>query len=364
MTTIRALLLASVITPGCTTEDPPEPPPDPVAWATEPGPHPVGYTESEVVWSEPGVQDTPRTLRLAAWYPTSATSGATVRYQGLFDAPGVIGGVDPIAGPLPLAVFSHGHAAYAEAASFLAVHLASHGWLVLAPDHTGNTTFDFGSRTTEIYWQRPMDISATIDLAQSGEIASIDDTIVVIGHSFGAYTTHALSGAGYAIEALAEGCTDGSDTSEFCSTFDAGDEALFAAGLSDPRIVAHVSLAPGDHRLFGDEGVAQTQVPTLLMTGGLDPGHDGAPFFEALIGPDHRWFFLPDAGHNGFTDFAETLDPVGAMPAADSQRITRGYGLAFAEVHGRGQEALRPLLDGDRSISGEASLHLPQGQRR
>lgn len=330
---------------------------DPVVRFSEPGPYAVGYRVESVTWTEDGLQDEPRTDRLAVWFPTDAESGDPVRYQDLFEAPGVLGGVEPAAGPHPLVVFSHGHQGYAENSSFLMAHFASHGWWVLAPDHTGNTTFDGSSRETAIYWQRPLDLRAVVDHAE--DTLDLAGEIVAIGHSFGGYTAHAFGGAEYTIDTLEPACADGTDSSEFCSTMTADQADRFRAGFGDDRIAALIAMAPGDWRLFA-EGLAAIAVPELLMTGGLDPGTDGDPIWVDLEpnGDDLR-VHLPTAGHNGFTDFSGALDPPGAIEPEDGFRIVRTYALAFAALHGLDDAAGLPILDGTATVSPLADVVRP-----
>lgn len=324
-----------------------------------PGPHAVGYRETSVSWSG-GLQVEPRELGVAAWFPTDATTGDPVTYQGFVPAEGVLGGVEPTPGPLPLAVFSHGHQAYAEAASFLAAHLASHGWLVLAPDHTGNTTWDPADRPTEIYWQRPLDVSAVLDEALAGLVAPVaPDRVIAIGHSFGGYTIHADGGARYDIDTLAPACFDGTDSSAFCSTMTEDQADVFRAGLGDPRFRALIAMAPGDWRLYGD-GLADIDVPELLMTGGEDGsvGSDGDPIWSDLDGPDDLRVHLPTGGHNAFTDFSGALDPTATLDPEEGWRIVRTYALLFAErwTGGALDDDAEALLAGETTLSDEAEV--------
>ncbi len=350
-----ALLACGPETPETTTPEVV----DPLVRFSEPGPFRVGYAERELTWSG-DLQAEPRTLRLATWFPTDATEGLPVTYLGAAIEEGVLGGVEPTAGPLPVAIFSHGHQGYAENSGFLMEHLASHGWLVLAPDHTGNTTFDGGERETSIYWQRPLDLAAVLDDAAS--IAPVTDEVVAIGHSFGGYTMHAVAGGAYAMDTLEPACADGSDTSDFCSTMDEAQADRFREGLDDPRVAAVVSMAPGDFRLFGDAGIAAIDRPELLLTGGHDPSSetDGDAVWAALDGADDRRVHLPTAGHPAFTDFSGLLgDPPGSVDPETGWRAIRTYALAFVELHGRGDAAGAPLLDGEIEVSPEALLELP-----
>jgi len=328
-----------------------------------PGAWQVGYRTVTVSWSDSlltGGAD--RELRTSLWYPTADTDGDEALYQGAFEAEGVFADATLASGPHPVAVFSHGHQAYSEAAGFLMEHLASHGWVVAAPDHTGNLLFDGGDRDTEIYLQRPLDISAVLDWldAPSGDPleGQLSDTRVGLGHSFGGYTLHAVGGAAYDPATIA-GCDDGTD---FCSTMTPELADRLEQGFSDPRLTLLVSMAPGDYRLFG-EGLAEVGGPVVMMSGGLDGATDDIEAFmvPTLDHPDDRWLHLPTLGHNGFTDFAGDLDPAGAEDPETGWETVRGLVLAAVEGH-RGAVDAAPLLDGEVAV-GDAPVEVRSTSR-
>ena len=316
-------MLVLTLAIGCDKEEPSEPAGETVIDLSAPGPYRVGYREETFTW-DPPLTDEPRNLQVAVWYPTTDTTGSPVTYQGLFPDEIPLGGAQPAFDPRKVLFFSHGHQAYGQASSFLMDHFASHGWWVIAPDHTGNTTFDSPDRTTEIYWERPLDI---LELLQVWD----DVPVVLAGHSFGGYTAHAVGGARYDIDTIAPACFDGTDTSEFCSTMTEAQADLFRQGFETQSIAAILSMAPGDWRLFGD-GLAEIDVPVMLMTGGLDPGQDGDAIWSDLDGPEDVHIHLPEGGHNTFTDFAGVLDGEGVIAPEEGFAIVRRYALAFAEA--------------------------------
>lgn len=349
-----------ILLAACTGDDAPGDhtgavPFDPLAHHAAPGPWLVGYREEAVTWEDP-LLDGPRTLRLALWYPTDDADGAAVRYAGLFPAEGVLGDAAPADGARPVVLFSHGHQGFAENSSFLARHLASHGWLVAAPDHTDNTTFDGPDRTTAIYWQRPMDLAAVLSHLRSGW--TLTDEIGAVGHSFGGFTMHAAGGAPFAMDDLLPGCLDGTDTSPFCSTMDEPQAARLRGDLSLPEVRAVVAMAPGDFRLFGDGGLAAMGVPELLLTGGNDPSTatEGDRVWAAL--PAGKvGLHVPTMGHQGFTDFSGTLgDPPGSIDPEEGFRIVRTAVSAWLDARVRGDARADGLLDGTIEISPLAAV--------
>ncbi len=348
-------LIASGCTAGKESAADSAAPADLAAELTAPGPFAVGVRTGSIVYDAP---DGPRTLRLVTWYPADAPGSAAPAYHRQDLSVDAAGGVTVDAaiasGAFPVAVYSHGHQGYAEVSSFLAEHLASHGWIVLAPDHTGNTTADGSSRTTEIYYQRPLDISAVIDSVTvdvgadpllSGHVA--DGEILGVGHSFGGYTMLALAGGRYD-PAVMDACAP--DTGSFCETMTAERRALFDAGFLEPRIGAFVAMAPGDFDLFGAAGIQAIGAPMLHMTATLDQpeGSEADQLWTALQGDgggDDRRMILADAGHQSFTDFADQLEQV-PLAAADGFLPIKGYALARGRWM-RGDSAVQPVIDGE-----------------
>lgn len=337
----------------------PEPTPTELALAlAEPGPYGVSYSTRTLLWDSPLG---PRELHLASWAPSPAPNSG-LDYRDLVESAGASKDSTLAEGRFPLAVFSHGHQGYAEVSAFLMEHLASHGFVVLAPDHTGNTLFDGPDRQTSIYWQRPMDLSAALDWAEApGDDAlagHIGEGVVVLGHSFGGYTVHALAGAVYS-EARLAACAGEGDGTPFCDGFTPADAAIFAEGLGDDRVQAVASLAPGDFALFGAEGLGAIGAPVLHALGSADAGGDALDIWEALNRAGNLLLWLEGAGHQAFTDFAGNLEPEATLEPAEGWRLIRAYTLAWA-LQGLGDPRGTPLLTGEVTL-GDAAVLTPGG---
>ncbi len=347
-----------------------------------PGPYRVGFRTSSVTY-DPTDGSAARTLRLVAWYPTTATTGDAVAYQGILPAPGVLGNAPPAdIGPRPMLVFSHGNTSFAEQSIFLTEFFASHGYLVVAPDHTGNT-FGSGGSVGIFHW-RPDDLRGVLDYVEALSTetsptsdpfaplaAMVSDKIVVAGHSFGGYTALAAAGGQWDVDLLLAYCTSNSLPLNGCAAV-ADNEALYRTGFLDPRVDAIIPMTPGAVLLFGTDGLDAITVPTLLMTAAMDSttpnSSDGDPAWEGLKKRAHNVRLdFATAGHFTFSDacsLAAIGVPVGEadgcgagfIPPADAQKAINAYALAFAELHLAGDASGQDLLDGTRTIEPDITL--------
>jgi len=312
-----------------------------------PGPYAVGYRADTVSYADAFSGQT-RALNVGVWYPTDDASGEPAVYLEVIEDPDSWADATPAAGPWPLALYSHGSAGYAEASSFLMRHLASHGFVVAAPEHAGNTTWDGADRTADIYTQRPVDVSTLLDHMTSTDL-DLTEKAVGVGHSFGGYTLHALAGAAYDTEAISERCE--SADSDLCDGLSDAHLDAMAAGFIEPRLSAFVSMAPGDFDLFGAAGLGATGMPILHMSGALDPqGEEMERIWEALQGGGNRRVHLLTGGHQTFTDFSGILESGDDLISAeDGFDIVGAYTLAFA-LFSLGRDDLAPVLDGDVTL--------------
>lgn len=316
----------------------------------------VGYTETEVSYA-PQDGSSERTLRLATWYPSLDVSGVETKYQGLFNAPNVWENASVAEGAFPLVVYSHGHQGYAEASSYLMSFFASHGFVVAAPDHTGNTTFDGSNRDTSIYYLRMMDISAVIDHMEEESPSPLTGDVVGFGHSFGGYTMFGLAGGAFDVESLASSCEESED-SGICSNWSADAAAIFEAGLKEPRIDAFVSMAAGDVDKFGVAGLKEIEASVLMMDGELDPATGGSsgPIWEGLEGRGNTRVHILGGGHQTFSDMSGILETFEGLIDADAgNHILQVYGMSFMRQR-MGQKGYEAILSGEYPVSEQVIL--------
>jgi dienelactone hydrolase len=258
----------------------------------------------------------------------------------------------------PLIVFSHGSGGTRVGYVFFTEFMASHGYIVMACDHIGNSRYTLvnnkvvaagGPRGQASAADRPKDISFLIDMAtrmtqgsDSRFAGRIDlEKIGAAGMSYGGWTTEAVVDR-------------------------------------EKRVKAGVMLAPG--------GPQQDRVnfttPIFMMIGTEDSTIRAAgntrnrTYYEASKGP-HYLCEIKDAGHYTFTSVDQYNPEYGNgighgkrvntapdqdvtfLPPDEGHKIVNAYALAFFGTYVRGQQGYQAFLKqnhyGDKIIykSGE-----------
>jgi predicted dienelactone hydrolase len=334
------------------------------------GPFPVGVRSTDL--HDP-TRD--RTLPTEIWYPAGAahrgqdlTEATQDEYSILIGLPGVrqeaVRDAAPAAGRFPLVIFSHGYSGHRRQSTFWTTHLASHGYVVVAPDHTGNTTKEIIEQTlaaqsgkavpslldniTSSTTQRPDDARFVLAQMLDGGAGSLappidGEHVGMAGHSFGGWTT-------------------------------------LTTVRREPRIRAAVVLAPaGGFAPAAPNPLAETvelawerEVPTLFLAAALEnvlSPESVVDLYERTRDPK-RMLVLENADHFHFCDrAAEVHEIFRAMPwpgggAAMAERIppftelvaaqaaydlTRGAGLAHFDA------ALKGSREADAWLGDEAA---------
>ncbi len=306
---IAAILVMVVsIATSATAQDAFEPTglrPDAPAFAIH-GPYHVGTMEIQVEYAE-------RSVPVSVWYPalnSDKIDELTTYSAGLMEvAPDLdtleghaIRDAEPatLNGPYPLVVVSHGLGAFRYGQLYLTEHLASQGFVVMAPQHVGTAIADFFTASEEDFaanhiasqFYRPADMKHTIEYADqltenNGALEGLinTDLVAVVGYSTGGTTAFQAAGARLDFEALASWCEGHGEewyAHEACQFL--GQEEILAKlydfepdasdlwpALSDNRVDALIAFAPGGELpTFGTRGIAEITVPTLLVTGTAD----------------------------------------------------------------------------------------------
>jgi pimeloyl-ACP methyl ester carboxylesterase len=171
-------------------------------------------------------------------------------------------------GPFPLVLFSHGYGGYPEQSSFLTDHLASWGFVVVAPDHRSRDLKAVISGTTGQGQDDVTDLTQALAVARflnaaPGNVVShsLDlKRVAVVGHS-------------------------------------AGGGAALTFAAKDAAVRTYVALAPA-------KGTLPKGKPGLIMQGAADKVVSPAgtkKLYAALTGTK-RLILINKAGHNAFDD--------------------------------------------------------------
>ncbi len=276
-----------------------------------------------------------RPLRVVIWYPTESEQQPDPGLKGVIDAPVATGG------PFPLIAFSHGLGGYASQSTYQMTYLASHGFVVTAPDHPNSTLqecgLDFCAAHPEYngisYANRPDEIHAVVDfvLAESEREGAplqgaVDgERLGVMGHSFGGSTTVRL------------------------------------LGEEDNRFLAGIPMAPGP--VSGDEP-SRITAPVMFMSGEKDSvvSFSSVTTMYGLIPESTTRFFniFPNADHFAYNDICVLgCSGEGQLDSALGHQLVNTYGTAFMQVYVAGQTEFESYLEPSDDIEGgEARLVL------
>lgn len=319
--------------------------PDPLDWdASEAGPYNVGYQTWDITYRPTG-EGEDRTLNLSMWYPTDDTSGPTGTYYEFIDAPNVLADAtmaDSVyAAGAPVHAHSHGYSGYAESSAFLMERFASHGWVVIAPDHTGNTLAEHTDDLPHTFdWLRGEDMTAAIDAA---EAFGNTDAVFLSGHSYGGGTTWVTAGATFDPDLAAAKCSEPDDCTE-------NDLARFEAGVHDPRVAAGYPMDGNGGGYVTADGYAAVQVPMLMITA-VEEGEPSTDTWDQQTG-DVTWVSLQGGCHQTFA-----LGGCSGLDTDEGYDIVSDFGLAFARSTMLGDATQDGVLDGSTSISDVATVY-------
>lgn len=269
---------------------PAQPPQPPMVPPSSFGPFQVGREVIQIT------SRTGRSRTVDVWYPVSPrATGPLSLYVGpdfskLASTSRALDGV-PVAkgGPFPLVVYSHGSGALRFIATFFTETLASHGFVVISADHTGDTVTDLFEGHPSLPEQEPETIAsraADVRMIVNGVLTrsntrgdllyrAVDPRrIGITGHSYGGLTAFATV-AGRAAD-------DGT------------------AIPPDRRFKAIVTMDATPNLLAPDD-LARIRVPTLSIAGeDLTPG--GASFWYQTRARPFAELRIDRADHNVFTD--------------------------------------------------------------
>ncbi len=364
----------------------PDAAPDPSTF----GPFPVGVRTVTFVDdtrpAPPNGDGTPRdhdhrTLVTEIWYPADESArGKPGEDYVLYDAlpadiqaqlgPADLGTLEttavrdaaprPDRGPFPVVLFSHGKGGIRMQSTYYTVALASHGYVVVAPDHEGDTIVDLletgdvdFTTTTDSYIDRPIDIEFIAD-----ELAALPDddpvkplmdldNMAVTGHSFGALTSMIVVGEDYRFHA--------------------------AVAQSPVGVTLVTASTPGPLEELGK--------PLMIQSGGEDrtlpEDVDAQSLWDHMVAP-RAWESLVRAGHFTYSDLcildvaaiddALAIDASNVLedgcgpeniPPDEAFPLIRDGAIGFFNIHLRGSAGSKKWLTQsalDALATGEGTL--------
>ncbi len=219
------------------------------------------------------VPDAARPLDGFLWYPTEA-EGRTLRAHGnaVWEAIRVMPDATPADGAQPLVVLSHGMFGNSRNQAWLAAELTAAGYIVAAVDHPGTSTFQRDPDDARELWERPHDISRTIDHILAMEEVEVDeDRIFMAGHSLGGWTAMMLAGGQYDTARIDAYCA--ADPEDLvCGIFQMwrvgmaeDDRAVIEQDWSDPRLAGVAVFDLGGTQTFSDTSLAAIETPLIVF---------------------------------------------------------------------------------------------------
>ena len=329
------------------------------------GLYPVGVRTTEARRED-------RTLGIEVWYPaTDAHAGQDTvdptrdRYELVPGLPPVtqdaVRDAAPRAGTFPLVTFSHGYGGHRRQSTFLCTHLASHGYVVAAVDHTGNTIVEALQDMLNVQTggtpadpqeilprfvdARPKDASFLIDrvLTGTGDVAGMIDAdrIGISGHSFGGWTTLVTTARDPRIRAALPLAPAGGASDLPVAPLEDGMDLAFGRAVPTLYIVADQdTLLP----LRGVRGLYErTPVPKRMV---VLTDTDHLHFLDRADENHEMFRLVPQRGL--FEDIVKLMKPIAELAPGEHAAIAvRGLGLAHMDATLKGDAAAAALLAGD-----------------
>ncbi|MDR9404620.1 MAG: alpha/beta fold hydrolase [Halothece sp. Uz-M2-17] len=233
-----------------------------------------------------------------------------------------------------LVILSHGYAANRRFLLYLARHLASHGYTVVALEHPGSnierlsdsefTINPAALLSPEELLDRPQDITFLLnELNDLNDYSRVlrnqfnTENVTVIGHSLGGYTALALAGGELDLKAVRQFCRNvtplGRSPADWlqCAGAKLPNSTL---SLRDERVKRAIALNPMTSHLFGKTGLEKIAIPTVIFSSSEDAitptlTNQLKPF-QQLSGEK---YFLTAIGatHMSITDISNIHSPMG-----------------------------------------------------
>jgi predicted dienelactone hydrolase len=249
------------------------------------GPHQVGRRHLELTRGD-------RPVDVDIWYPATVGSEPKSVYDLVYTtltSPNAYADAPIATGKFPIITFSHGLSTINYQSYDVMEYWASHGYIVVAPTHTGNDIKAAVSNTTvgldQTIVDRTGDLAFSIDVALFVYPNSADATkVIATGHSMGGWAAYAQA---------------------------VGFEGFGVVTKPDPRIDAVLAISPATALMSNDQ-LARLKKPVMVFGGSVDtllPVIDNSSrMFN--IPPSKRKFRIDvdNAGHGSPSNVCELRD--------------------------------------------------------
>jgi predicted dienelactone hydrolase len=196
--------------------------------------------------------------------------------------------------PAPVIVIAHGFGSDRSTFTYLAEHLASHGFGVAVPEFVSISAQGISQSLQQSDATRPvlptsliarpqaisllldqLEVKARIDPALMGKLNL--QQVGLLGQSVGGYTALAVGGATLDVAGLQQSCRS-LEANQIQALFDIS--ALFQCqalltppgrtNFLDPRVKAVIAVNPFTNAIFGQRGMGQINLPVMIVAGTKD----------------------------------------------------------------------------------------------
>jgi predicted dienelactone hydrolase len=335
---ISLVIGAVLIISGCARQNP-----------VGPAPFNVGFFVLDILKKDG------TTLTVAVWYPTTEVPEA-YQYMNPHKTIGKLayeGEPDRERGPYPLLVYSHGYGGGAYAGIYVAEHLASHGFVVAAPDHDDAFAVmridGGGDRDMQEYFRSAVDLGRSgTDFDRKAHAYRPEDVSLVIDEMLylnrtesllqGVLDEHAIGGIGHSLGGYTMLMVGGIDKEHY-----------------DSRITALLLYSAGVF-MFEDEEYYSITVPVMFMYGEREGSEVRATLVnEKAVDTERAYencqppkFLLAIKGANHFSFgqsvFQDQWPGLGAKEGQKQADVICTYSLAFFEYYLKGDSEAETIL--------------------
>lgn len=339
------------------------------------GPLPVGVKTITITGPNLLNREDGRELTLEVWYPSSSISTATkavysdvTRTRQEFALQGEAyrnAELKTSTEKYPLVVLSHGYTGYRSIMFYLGEHLASHGYLVAAIDHTDSTNkeIDFeensGAGFHSTLLHRSRDQQAVLGFFKKNESTWSADTSLasVIGYSMGGYGALNTAGACHSFPDNVASAF-GFDPKEQSKALSALNSCNAGLDKIDPSWKALVTLAPWGGESGVITGLEKITIPSLFIAGEEDDvsGYEnGVKKLFDETGAKHKYLMVyenarhniaphpaPKVAYDSELGLGHYFEP--AWSTETLNRINKHMILAFLNYHVKGDSQSGDML--------------------